>query len=108
MSNPFIVAVPEVGLSRVASICIVVVFPAPFEPNSPKTSFSWMSRFNLSTAVKLPYFLTRSRMTINQTIETCIGLLCLDVPAIEIRLSNRSDRHSRHLVTGRCEKKLYD
>src|SRR5215831_15090668 len=106
MSNPFIVAVPEVGLSRVASICIVVVFPAPFEPNSPKTSFSWMSRFNLSTAVKLPYFLTRSRMIINQTIETCIGVLCLDVAAIELQLSDKVDRHSIHLVAGKIGKKI--
>jgi len=36
MSIPLIVAEPEVGLSIVASMERVVVFPAPFGPRSPK------------------------------------------------------------------------
>ena len=60
-------AVPEVGLSKVASICIIVVLPAPFEPRRPKISFSCMSRFSPSTAIKFWYRLTRFRIIINHS-----------------------------------------
>ena len=39
ISYPFTVALPEDGFNSVASICIVVVLPAPLEPSSPKLRF---------------------------------------------------------------------
>ena len=59
ISNPLTVAEPVVGWSKVASIWIKVVLPAPFGPKSPKTSFCSMFKFRLSTAVKFLYFLVR-------------------------------------------------
>ena len=59
MSYPPIVAVPFVGLVNVASIRMVVVFPAPFGPSKPKISHSLTSNEMLSTAVKSPNFFVR-------------------------------------------------
>ncbi len=43
-------AEPEVGRTRVVSTPIVVVFPAPFGPSSPKTSPGATSKLTPSTA----------------------------------------------------------
>src|SRR4030067_1207297 len=51
MSNPFTLAVPEVGLRMVQSIEIVVVFPAPLGPSKPKISPDSTAMFSSSTAV---------------------------------------------------------
>jgi hypothetical protein len=52
---------PEVGLRRPAIIRIVVVLPAPLGPRKPWISPGLTSRLTPSTAVKVPYFLTRFR-----------------------------------------------
>jgi len=54
MSNPATVALPEVGGSKVVSILITVVLPAPFGPNSPNISPAPTVSESPSTAVKLP------------------------------------------------------
>lgn len=54
MSNPPIVAVPFVGLVRVESIRMTVLFPAPLGPSRPKISPFFMSNVMLSTATKSP------------------------------------------------------
>ena len=41
---------PEVGISSVISILIVVVLPAPFGPSRPKSSPSWISKLMPRTA----------------------------------------------------------
>src|SRR3990170_224457 len=51
ISNPFTLAVPEVGLRMVQSIEMVVVFPAPLGPNKPKTSPDSTPMSSSSTAV---------------------------------------------------------
>jgi hypothetical protein len=43
-------AVPEVGISSVISILMVVVFPAPFGPSRPKSSPSPISKLTSRTA----------------------------------------------------------
>ena len=43
-SCPSTRAAPEVGISSVTSILIVVVFPAPFGPSKPKSSPSFTSK----------------------------------------------------------------
>src|SRR5215831_5955349 len=57
VSSPLTYASPLVGSSRVASILIRVVLPAPFGPRSPKTSPSSISRSTLSSATTSPAFL---------------------------------------------------
>lgn len=52
---------------RPVRIFIVVVFPAPFTPNSPKSSPFLISKFKLSTAVKFLYFFVKSLVTIEFT-----------------------------------------
>src|SRR5687768_5815443 len=59
MEYPPIVASPEVGVYRVESMEMVVVFPAPFGPSRLKISPSLMSNEIPLTAKKSPYFLTR-------------------------------------------------
>jgi len=48
------VALPESGERSVARIRTVVVLPAPFGPNTPRTVPSSTSRFNPSSALTLP------------------------------------------------------
>src|SRR5437868_14724229 len=60
-------------------MCIVVVLPAPFEPSKPKTSFSFMSRVRLSTAVSRPYCLTRFLIFITADNNSQSRVLCLGV-----------------------------
>ena len=43
---------PEVGMRRVSSMFIVVVFPAPFGPRSPNISPSFISRVENGKAKK--------------------------------------------------------
>src|SRR5690606_34951392 len=52
-------ASPQVGLSRVARILMVVVLPAPLGPMKPKQSPCWIVRLRLLSAVSSPYFLVR-------------------------------------------------
>src|SRR5690606_34768104 len=49
-SNPTTVAVPDVGSSKPHSMRMVVVFPEPFGPSSPKTSPRQITRSSPSTA----------------------------------------------------------
>ena len=63
-SRPLIVALPLVGLICVDNIFIRVVFPAPFNPNNAKHSYSLISKLTLSTAVNLLYFLVNSSILI--------------------------------------------
>src|SRR5580698_11010746 len=55
---PSISRVPLVGASRVVSILMVVVFPAPLGPRKAKISPLATSKETLSTAVKSPNFFT--------------------------------------------------
>src|SRR5580698_4838916 len=55
---PSISRVPLVGVSRVVSILMVVVFPAPFGPRKAKISPLATSKDTLSTAVNSPNFFT--------------------------------------------------
>src|SRR5690348_14549564 len=50
---------PESGRVRPSRISIVVVFPAPLGPKSPKHSPRWMVRSSPATATTSSYFLTR-------------------------------------------------
>ena len=59
MSKPLTVAVPAVGSSSVASIFMIVVFPAPLGPKRPKISPFSMLMLRSSTAVIFPYFFVR-------------------------------------------------
>src|SRR4030095_908375 len=61
MSWLFTTIRPDEGFSKPAIIRIVVVFPAPLGPRKPWISPGATSRVTPSTAVKDPYFLTRSR-----------------------------------------------
>src|SRR5690242_4947242 len=54
MLNPAIRASPEVGGSRVVSILIAVVFPAPFGPSRPNTSPASTEMVRAFTAVSAP------------------------------------------------------
>ncbi len=55
---------PDVDSVRPNSISIRVVLPAPFGPNNPKISPSFILRFMLSTAVKSPYCFVKLLVTI--------------------------------------------
>src|ERR1051325_9361430 len=55
---------PRSGWRKVTSIRIVVVLPAPFGPTKPKISPLSMVRLTLSTAIRLPNRLLRSRISI--------------------------------------------
>src|SRR4051812_34949624 len=50
---------PEVGLSSVQIILIVVDLPAPFGPRKPNISPGWTSKLTSLTAVKLLNFRVR-------------------------------------------------
>src|SRR5699024_3466110 len=52
-------ASPLVGSSKQANIFIVVVFPAPFVPSSPKSSPSLTNKRRVSTAVRFLNFLVK-------------------------------------------------
>src|SRR5699024_8514854 len=53
-------ASPLVGSSKQDNIFIVVVFPAPFVPSSPKSSPSLTNKRRVSTAVRFLNFLVKS------------------------------------------------
>lgn len=53
-SNPATLAEPIVGRSKVVSIFIVVLFPAPFGPSRPNTEPAATVKSTLLTAVKVP------------------------------------------------------
>src|SRR5699024_10416749 len=53
-------ASPLVGSSKQDNIFIVVVFPAPFVPSSPKSSPSLTNKRRVSTAVRFLNFLVNS------------------------------------------------
>src|ERR1051326_5804009 len=59
MSNPFTCASPELGGSRVVSILMVVLLPAPFGPSKPNTSPRSTSKLTPLTAVCSPKCLVR-------------------------------------------------
>src|ERR1700726_3498654 len=63
-SRPSISTWPRVGVSRVVSILIVVVLPAPFGPRKAKISPLSTSKEMPSTAVSRPNVLVRSRARI--------------------------------------------
>ena len=70
-SWPRISAVPEVGLSSVVRIFMVVLLPAPLGPRKPKTSPASTSKVTPSTALIPPlYTLTRSRTDMVDMPET--------------------------------------
>ena len=54
VSAPNTLIRPSIGLSRVTSIRMVVVLPAPFGPSRPKVSPGWMARSTWSTATWSP------------------------------------------------------
>ena len=54
LSNPAIVARPEVGRNKPSNSRIVVVFPEPFGPSSPKTSPRRISSDKSSSATTWP------------------------------------------------------
>src|SRR5271155_48268 len=58
-------AVPEVGVMKPASMRMVVDLPAPLGPRKPSTSPRATLKDTLSTAVKLPKRLVRPLMTIS-------------------------------------------
>src|ERR1700733_13408013 len=66
-SRPSSQILPEVGLSSVVSILMVVVLPAPLGPRKAKISPLPTSKEMLSTAVKLPKVLQRfsTRIMVN-------------------------------------------
>jgi len=55
MSNPFTVAVPEVGFRIVQSMDKAVVLPAPLGPSNPKTSPDSTAMSKVSTAFRELY-----------------------------------------------------
>jgi len=57
-SYPAILASSDVGRRRVVSILIIVVFPAPLGPKSPKSSLGSTENETLSTTVNSPNFLS--------------------------------------------------
>ena len=59
MECPQMVASPVVGVYKVDSMEMVVVFPAPLGPSRLKISPSLISKEIPLTAVKSPYFFTR-------------------------------------------------
>ena len=59
-SYPATRAPPEVGLSNVDRMRMVVVFPAPLGPRKPNSSPRSTSKLTSSTARDSPYTLTRS------------------------------------------------
>src|SRR4051794_17328840 len=64
MEYPQTLASPQLGLSRVARMRMVVVLPAPFGPMNPYTS-PWSSlSVSRSSANSSPYFFVRSRHSI--------------------------------------------
>src|SRR5438132_10753442 len=64
MEKPHTVASPQVGLSSVARMRMVVVLPAPLGPMNPYTSpFSSLS-VSRSRAYRSPYIFVRSRVSI--------------------------------------------
>ena len=98
---------------------IVVVFPAPFGPRKPWISPGFTSRLTPSTAVKLPYVLTRSWMAIigeggtaQATGSTSIrrwplgngidsGAMSAGLPADEDRNRARRQLEIEHLIFSR-------
>ena len=58
-------ALPLVGGKSVANIESVVVLPAPFGPNSPKISPSFIAKEILSTAVKSSNFFVKFFISIS-------------------------------------------
>src|SRR5574341_60210 len=63
-SCPATRAVPEAGGESVVSIRIVVVFPAPFGPRSPKTSPFCTEKLTDCTAARLPKYFVRLMISI--------------------------------------------
>src|SRR4028118_548657 len=61
---PLTTTVPLVGRERPATMRIVVVLPAPFGPRKPKIAPAAAVRLRRSTAVKSPYLLVRSWISI--------------------------------------------
>src|SRR5262245_23058240 len=59
MTLPSMRASPQVGLSSVARILMVVVFPAPLGPMKPKHAPCSIVRFRLFRATSSPYVLVR-------------------------------------------------
>ena len=70
-SIPITCAVPDVGGSCPLSICIVVVFPAPFGPMKPKNSPAFTCKSRPSTAVSSPNRFVRSCASIGINRFTC-------------------------------------
>jgi hypothetical protein len=54
ISIPYIIAFPLEELRMPVSIFNRVLLPAPLWPSNPKTSFSLIEKFKLSTALKPP------------------------------------------------------
>ena len=63
-SNPYTDALPEVGLSKVVRIIIVVLFPAPLGPRKPKISPSSTFREMLSIATDFLKFFVNELISI--------------------------------------------
>ena len=57
-------ALPEVGVMKPASMRMVVVFPAPFGPRNPSTSPGLTVKVTSSTAVSDSYRLVRCSVLI--------------------------------------------
>ena len=88
MSYPATSAVPEVGGNSVVSIRIVVVFPAPFDPSSPKISRGAMARSSASTATSEP------KRRVNSVVRSTGG---------SVRVSMRTVMLGRLLVAQRLD-----
>ncbi len=58
-------AVPAVGVTKLASIRMVVDLPAPLGPRKPSTSPRATEKLTASTAVKLPNRLVRPSISIS-------------------------------------------
>jgi hypothetical protein len=103
-SNPETRACPEVGFSKVVSIIMVVLLPAPFGPKNPKISPSFTLKEMSSTAFRSPKDFDRDFVSIEYN--TLIGnfnykLLSVFVCSI-LKKNLKADRIFFHMK-GLCQ-----